>query len=146
MLSPAFKPEYNAPFVSLLASDRAPANGALFEVGCGWHARTRWQRSRSHDFSNIRNLTPEVLFGLWDDINHFGDEGMGDPEVRAQGGVRALHKPTATGRGSSNVNQLILDNIEKAKTVKREGREYTYSSKDVILYSMFRPRPRNKHH
>ena len=40
-----FKPEYNVPMVLLLSSDwlaQAPdPTGGLYEIGCGWHARTR---------------------------------------------------------------------------------------------------------
>lgn len=51
--SQEFKPEYVAPFVSLLASDRVPdlRSSGLFEVACGWHARTRLQRSKGYEFS-----------------------------------------------------------------------------------------------
>lgn len=41
----ARKPEFVAHLVLLLSSDQVPAaaTGHVFEVGCGWQGRTRWQ-------------------------------------------------------------------------------------------------------
>lgn len=42
----ALKPDYVAPLVVALCSNKVPTpTGGLFEVGSGWIAKTRWQRS-----------------------------------------------------------------------------------------------------
>jgi len=41
----ALKPEYVAPFVAYLVHESCEDNGALYEVGAGFVARNRWQRS-----------------------------------------------------------------------------------------------------
>lgn len=41
----ALKPEYVAPFVAFLSHESCEDNGALFEVGAGYIAKQRWQRS-----------------------------------------------------------------------------------------------------
>jgi len=38
----ALKPDYVAPFVAFLASDKCEENGSLFEVGAGYIAKQRW--------------------------------------------------------------------------------------------------------
>lgn len=46
----ALKPEYVAPLVAVLCSEKPPTTGTLFEAGAGWFASTRWQRARGKDF------------------------------------------------------------------------------------------------
>jgi multifunctional beta-oxidation protein len=41
----ALKPEFVAPFVAFLAHESNEENGSLFEVGAGYIAKQRWQRS-----------------------------------------------------------------------------------------------------
>ena len=46
----ALKPEYVAPLVVALSSEKPPSAGQLYEAGSGWFAATRWQRTRGVDF------------------------------------------------------------------------------------------------
>jgi hypothetical protein len=50
------KPDYVAPVVGVLCSERPPANGQLYEVGCGWVGADRWQRARGVDFDYDRGI------------------------------------------------------------------------------------------
>lgn len=72
----AFKPEYVVPLVLLLTSDQVPpatATGLLYEVGCGWQARTRWQRSGGYRFSSGMKMSPEIVEEHWAQIVDFED-------------------------------------------------------------------------
>jgi multifunctional beta-oxidation protein len=81
------KPEYVAPLVAILCSDKAPEpTGNLYEAGSGWFAATRWQRTRGVDFSHKSGVpSPEAV------LKHFGqicdfDNGQADyPESPADG-------------------------------------------------------------
>jgi multifunctional beta-oxidation protein len=77
----AFKPDYIAPVVLALCSDKVPKNptGGLYEVGSGWVGRTRWQRSGGHGFPVDVPLTPEAVLKEWKDIVTF-DERADHPE------------------------------------------------------------------
>ena len=55
----AMKPEYVAPLVAALCSEKPPAAGQLYEAGTGWFAATRWQRARGVDFEHEKGV-PEV--------------------------------------------------------------------------------------
>jgi multifunctional beta-oxidation protein len=60
----AVKPEFVAPLVAVLCSEKPPAVGQIFEAGAGWFACTRWQRARGVDFEfkkGWRSLTVEML-------------------------------------------------------------------------------------
>lgn len=52
----AVKPDYVAPLVAALCSEKPPASGQLYEAGSGWFAATRWQRSRGVDFEADREV------------------------------------------------------------------------------------------
>ena len=78
----AFKPDYIAPVVVALCSDKVPdpPTGNLFEVGSGWVGRTRWQRSGGHGFPIDVKLTPEALLKEWPKILDFDDGRADNPE------------------------------------------------------------------
>ena len=137
----AFKPEQVAPIVVALSSDKVPqpATGGLFEVGSGWHARTRWQRSGGHDFPIDVKLTPEAVVKAWKDIINF-DDGRADHPEDSQDGLKSIMNNMQNKSGGSEEsrsgNSSILANIEKAKNMQSEGSNFKYDDKDVILYNL----------
>ena len=140
----AFKPDYVAPLVVALCSDKVPnpPTGGLFEVGSGWQAQTRWQRSGGYGFPIDVKLTPEAILGKMETIVNF-DDGRADHPQDSQDGLKSImnnmqnrSKKDGKATSSGKVNQEVLDNIEKAKKAKVEGSEYTYEEKDVILYNL----------
>lgn len=86
----AFKPHYVAPLVALLCSDSAPdPTGNLYEVGCGWQAQTRWQRSGGHGFPIDVKLQPEHVLQQWDKIRNF-DDGRADNPSDSNSGLQSI--------------------------------------------------------
>lgn len=80
----AFKPDYIAPLVLALCSDKCPTpTGGLYEVGSGWAGRTRWQRTGGHGFPVDVELVPEEVLKHWGDIVNF-DDGRADHPEKAQ--------------------------------------------------------------
>lgn len=60
----ALKPEFVAPMVAVLCSEKPPANSEIFEAGGGWYAKTRFQRARGVDFDfkkGYEALTVEMV-------------------------------------------------------------------------------------
>ena len=137
----AFKPEQVAPLVVALCSDQVPKppTGGLFEVGSGWHARTRWQRSGGHGFLVDVKLTPEAVVNAWSDIVNF-DDGRADHPEDGQDGLKSIMNNMQNRSNASDkargVDTDILDNIEKAKRLQSEGTKFKYDDKDVILYNL----------
>ena len=64
------KPEYVAPLVAYLCHDSCEETGSLFEVGAGYVAKLRWQRTAGHLFA-LKDFTPENIKGKWDKITDF---------------------------------------------------------------------------
>ncbi|GAM88247.1 hypothetical protein ANO11243_062800 [Dothideomycetidae sp. 11243] len=143
----AFKPDYVAPLVVLLSSDKVPTpTGKLYEVGSGWFAETRWQRSGGHGFPVDVKLTPEAVKSQWERITDF-DDGRADHPEDTQAGTASIManmsnrskggkgEKAAKGKGGEP-NQEILDNIESAKKAQAQGSDFEYTEKDVILYNL----------
>ena len=136
----AFKPDYVAPLVLLLCSDRMPdpPTGQLFEVGCGWQTQTRWQRTGGHGFPIDVPLTPEAILKVWDRIVNF-DDGRADHPESSQDGMKSImanfeNRANASSDSNSEGSEY-LQAIEKAKQAKATGTPFSYDEKDVILYS-----------
>lgn len=66
----ALKPDYVAPFVAFLAHDSCSETGGLYEVGAGFIAKQRWQRSEGVQF-DVEKLTPETVSSQWSKVNDF---------------------------------------------------------------------------
>lgn len=141
----AFKPDYVAPLVVLLCSDKVPKppTGGLFETGSGWFAKTRWQRTGGHGFPVDVELTPEDVRKQWQKILNF-DDGRADHPEDGNDGLKSImanmqnRSSAAASSGdkpSKKSNDEILANIEKAKKAKSDGTEFKYDERDVILYS-----------
>jgi multifunctional beta-oxidation protein len=134
----AFKPDYVAPLVLLLCSDKmpGPSTGYLFEVGSGWQARTRWQRSGGHGFPVDVKLVPEEVLKYWQKINNF-DDGRADYPEGGQDGLKSImaNMENKANKSSGNGSDY-LQAIEKAKQAKSSGTEFSYDDRDVILYNL----------
>jgi multifunctional beta-oxidation protein len=87
----AFKPDYIAPLVLALCSDKVPkpATGKLYEVGSGWVGETRWQRTSGAAFPIDVKLTPETVLKSWTKINNF-DDGKSDNPADSQDGLKSI--------------------------------------------------------
>lgn len=86
----AFKPDYIAPLVVALCSDKAPdPTGNLYEVGSGWVGRTRWQRSGGHGFPVDVKLTPEAVASKFEKIVNF-DDGRADNPADPSDGLKSI--------------------------------------------------------
>ncbi|KAK8218947.1 peroxisomal hydratase-dehydrogenase-epimerase [Phyllosticta capitalensis] len=139
----AFKPDYVAPLVVALCSDKVPdpPTGGLFEVGSGWQARTRWQRSGGHGFPVDVPLTPEAVKGVWQKIINF-DDGRADHPEDGNDGLKSImanmnnRSGGAAASESGGEGNEILQNIEAAKKTKGQGTEFPYDDRDVILYNL----------
>ena len=53
------KPEFVAPLIGALCSEKPPASGQIYESGSGSFTMTRWQRARGVDFEHEKG-PPEV--------------------------------------------------------------------------------------
>ena len=136
----AFKPDYIAPLVLALCSDKCPdPTGGLYEVGSGWCGRTRWQRAGGHGFPVDVPLVPEEVVKHWADIVDFNSPKADHPEKmqeslsKVMANMENRSKTSKPGKAPSNEH---LDAIATALTKEGAPTEYKYDERDVILYNL----------
>lgn len=134
----ALKPDYVAPLVIALVSDKVPEGyeptGQLYEAGSGWFARTRWQRSGGHAFPLNVPLTPEMVLKQFKKIQNF-DDGRADHPESSEDGLKSI-MANVDNKGDADDSSDYIAKIEKAKAAKAEGTPYSYDDRDTILYNI----------
>ncbi|POR32282.1 Peroxisomal hydratase-dehydrogenase-epimerase, partial [Tolypocladium paradoxum] len=139
----AFKPDYIAPLVLALCSDKCPdPTGGLYEVGSGWCGRTRWQRTGGHGFPVDVRLVPEEVVKHWKDIVSFDDDRVDNPEKTQESLQKIMANMSNTSRASQEGGAAAPAGNEHlaaiAEAVKAEGNpcEFKYEERDAILYNL----------
>ena len=67
------KPEFVAPLVLYLSHPSTTENGSLFEVGAGYIAKLRWERSAGALFKLDNSFTPSAVLAKWNQIHDFSN-------------------------------------------------------------------------
>ena len=101
----ALKPDYIVPLVAYLCHESTEENGSLFEIGAGYIAKLRWQRTVGHMF-DLTKFTPEAVSASWDKITNW--DGATNPE------------------SLNDTLSVLMDNIErnqKAAAGKTDGED-----------------------
>ena len=100
----AFKPDYVAPLVLALCSDKVPEGptGKLYEVGSGWCGQTRWQRSGGAAFPIDVKLVPEEVLKNWSKIANF-DDGRADHPEKSSDSVQKVMANFENRKGANKV-------------------------------------------
>jgi len=139
----ALKPDFNAPLVILLVSDKAPEpTGGLYEMGSGWFAQTRWQRTGGHGFPVDVMLTPEAVLSQWERITNFDDGRADNPQDSADGlksimaNMENTSKESKKEKKSNKSNEEVLEAQKQALAAKSDGTPFEYTERDVILYNL----------
>ena len=69
----ALRPEFVMPLVLKLCDENSRETGGLFEVGAGFIAKLRWERSKGKSFILSAGFSPEAINDAWDAITDFTD-------------------------------------------------------------------------
>src|SRR5580698_1037572 len=68
----ALRPEYVSPLVAYLCHESSAETGGLFEVGGGFFAKLRWERTQGTSLPIARPIAPEAVAAGWKEIVDFG--------------------------------------------------------------------------
>lgn len=108
------KPDYVAPFVGYLCLEDCQESGNVFEIGSGWCAQVKWQRSAGHKFA-LTNLNLETINDKWSKVISF-EVGSTYPST-PQESFTLMYSP------QSHVSETASGSFE-------------YTDRDVILYNL----------
>ncbi len=125
----SLKPEYVSPLVAWLAHEQCQENGGTFEVGGGFYAKLRWERSEGKTFKLGREITPELIQGAWDNIRSFEHTTHPANVTESMGPVVANLSTKSKGG-----NEFI--DVDQALGYEMDALESSYDERDLALYAL----------
>ncbi|KAI0956040.1 hypothetical protein AcV7_006549 [Taiwanofungus camphoratus] len=100
------KPEFVAPFVAAVTHPDGPeASGKIFEVGAGFVAEVRWERSRGVVFKTDASFTPSAVHEKWAEVTDFSEPEypQGIPDFDPQAKLVLASKLSSNAQSSQDV-------------------------------------------
>ena len=126
----ALKPEYVSPLVAWLCHEDCQESGALFEVGGGFMAKLRWERTRGKVFKPGRPITPEAVQKSWEALTDFTDATHpADIAASMQPVMDNLSAPPSRGG-----NEFI--DVDAALGYQFPETTSSYDERDLSLYAL----------
>jgi 3-hydroxyacyl-CoA dehydrogenase/3a,7a,12a-trihydroxy-5b-cholest-24-enoyl-CoA hydratase len=125
----ALKPEYVSPLVAWLCHESCEETGGLFEVGGGFYAKLRWQRSEGKIFKLGRSITPEAIRSAWKDIASFD-------KVTYPADITSSMAPILGNLGTKSRGGNELIDVDEAIAADMPPVESSYDARDVALYAL----------
>ncbi len=121
-------PEYVSPLVAWLCHEDCKDTKGLFEVGAGYIAKLRWERTLGHTFPIGRAFSMDEVAKRWNKISDFTNAEHPTNTQESLGPIlKAISHPSKGG------NQFIDLDEGFSKTVELES---SYDENDVALYAL----------
>lgn len=112
----AMKPDFIAPFVGLLAHEKCPENGQIYEVVAGYIGKLRYQRAEGHLFVGDENTSEEIL-KKYNKITNFDSN---------------FTFPTANAEFNSQIYQEVTARTAQKQQAKQEGTSSGLKSDEIF--------------
>ncbi len=126
----ALKPEYVSALVAKLAHETTEDTGGLYEVGGGFYAKLRWERSTGKVFKLGRTISPEDIDASWKDVTQFDKTTHPDSVAIS---MQPIMENVEAGP-SKGGNQFI--DVDAALGYKYPEFQSSYDERDVSLYAL----------
>src|SRR5215470_14707104 len=126
----ALRPEFVSPLVAKLSHESTEDTGGLYEVGGGFFAKLRWERSTGKTFRLGRNIAIEDVDAAMPEITRF-DKTTHPESITAA--LQPLIENVEAGP-SKGGNQFI--DVDAALGHKYPEFQSSYDERDVALYAL----------
>ncbi len=126
----ALKPEYVSALVAKLVHEDTEDTGGLYEVGGGFYAKLRWERSAGKTFRLGRDTSPEQIDEAWKAVTSFD-------KTEHPGGIAESMQPIMANveAGPSKGGNALID-VDAALGYTYPEFTSTYDERDVSLYAL----------
>ena len=127
----ALKPEYVSPLVAWLCHEDCQENGGLFEVGAGWFAKLRWQRTKGLTVKLNQDVAIETIRDRWDTLADWTDAD--NPES-----VQESMGPAVANLQSAKEKVQGNEHIDPGQVLafKFTSLSRTYDERDLSIYAL----------
>jgi (3R)-3-hydroxyacyl-CoA dehydrogenase / 3a,7a,12a-trihydroxy-5b-cholest-24-enoyl-CoA hydratase / enoyl-CoA hydratase 2 len=125
----ALRPEYVSPLVAWLCHESCADTGGLFEVGGGYFAKLRWERTLGKKFKLGRAIEPEALAAAWPEIVSF-DKAEHPPDITSS------MQPVIENLGSKSKGGNELIDVDAALGYEFPPVTTEYTERDLALYGL----------
>ncbi|MBK9757622.1 MAG: SDR family NAD(P)-dependent oxidoreductase [Nannocystis sp.] len=126
----ALRPEYVSPLVAWLAHEQCEETGGIFEVGGGFFAKLRWERTAGQMFRIGRDITPELLRTHWSTVVDFSKTTHPEDVTRALQPVMDNVNAGASKGGNEFIDVDLALGYEFPPISTR------YDERDLSLYAL----------
>jgi 3-hydroxyacyl-CoA dehydrogenase/3a,7a,12a-trihydroxy-5b-cholest-24-enoyl-CoA hydratase len=126
----ALKPEYVSPLVAYLCHESCTETGGLFEVGGGFFAKLRWERSKGKTFRLGKNIRIEDLERQWNSIAGF-EQSTHPPDINESMAPVLTNVQAGPAKGG---NDLI--DVDQALGYEYPPIHSSYEEHDLALYAL----------
>jgi NAD(P)-dependent dehydrogenase (short-subunit alcohol dehydrogenase family)/putative sterol carrier protein/acyl dehydratase len=126
----ALKPEYVSPLVAWLCHEDCDENGGLFEVGGGYFAKLRWERTKGTTVRLGRSITPELVQRSWGETTDFS-EAEHPTDITGSMGPVMENVQAGPSKGG---NDLV--DVDLALGYEYPEMTSSYDQRDLSLYAL----------